>query len=356
MEAFLEFCSNLQSTDYFNWDENQTKRAIIEKVLFLLGWDIFNPNEVSTEHRITHGRVDYALRVENSNRVFIEAKRINESLELHEGQLLNYAFDIGVELALLTNGLEWWFYLPLKPGPWQKRKVLSINLINDEPYLSGDNLINILSRSNVIARNAIVYAEALHEEIIKKETILSKLPEIWNKILSVPNELLVEIINDEFFEDAGYRIEDSIIAEFLKNEISKRAVHGNVSTPITRKHPSRPISKTKPIDSGSKKGKRYPPLSISDTYGPIIEVIKQENGEIEAKKAYNILYENFVHIFNHSDSNWNEYDGTNSRWKHHLDTAKAQLVRQGCIESSQTARKGLWRLTQKGFDYGIHNQ
>ncbi|TDI93301.1 MAG: hypothetical protein E2O77_03220 [Caldithrix sp.] len=57
--------------------------------------------------------MDYCLRVNQKKPVFIEVKRATEDLERHEKQLLEYSFEYGVDIAILTNGLTWWFYLPL---------------------------------------------------------------------------------------------------------------------------------------------------------------------------------------------------------------------------------------------------
>jgi predicted type IV restriction endonuclease len=110
------------------YDEIRTKQAIVQKILHILDWDVFSPREVEPEHSVEHRRVDYSLNLQGRPRVFIEAKKPAEDLERHEEQLLDYAFREGVELAILTNGITWWFYLPTKPGPWSSRKFVSIDL------------------------------------------------------------------------------------------------------------------------------------------------------------------------------------------------------------------------------------
>jgi predicted type IV restriction endonuclease len=108
MEELSRFIESLRGKkSIYNFDEDLTKQAIVLKILDILGWDTFNPEEVSQEHRITGGKVDYALTVNKKNLLFIEAKSINAPLDSHEEQLLSYSFHAGVELALLTNGTEW---------------------------------------------------------------------------------------------------------------------------------------------------------------------------------------------------------------------------------------------------------
>lgn len=98
------------------FDEAATKAAVVVKLLSLLGWDIFDVDEVTPEYSVAARRVDYSLRIGNVNKVFVEVKRTGEELENHQEQLLSYSFQQGVRLAILTNGVAWWFYLPLCEG------------------------------------------------------------------------------------------------------------------------------------------------------------------------------------------------------------------------------------------------
>ncbi|MGB8647543.1 MAG: hypothetical protein WCF84_20080 [Anaerolineae bacterium] len=61
-------------------DEAASKQGIILPVLAMLGWDPFNIDEVKPEYILSSTKVDYALAPTNENRVFIEAKRIQEVL------------------------------------------------------------------------------------------------------------------------------------------------------------------------------------------------------------------------------------------------------------------------------------
>ena len=106
-----------------SFDEAATKQAVILRILKALGWDPFNIDEIYPEYSVGGKRVDYALRHNGRNKAFIEVKKVNEDLEKHQGQLLNYSFQGGVKLAVLTNGISWWFYLPLHEGSWEQRKI-----------------------------------------------------------------------------------------------------------------------------------------------------------------------------------------------------------------------------------------
>ena len=99
-------------------DESATKQGVVLNLLSLAGWDTFDVSQVVPEYMVGNRRVDYALRPGSPNAVFIEVKRPGENLERHQQQLLEYCFQEGVKLAVLTNGRTWWLYLPLQAGSW----------------------------------------------------------------------------------------------------------------------------------------------------------------------------------------------------------------------------------------------
>ena len=109
-------------------DESATKQAVVLRLLSVAGWDTFDISQIVPEYTVGNRRVDYALRPGTPNAVFIEVKRPSENLERHQQQLLEYCFQEGVNLAVLTNGRTWWLYLPLQAGSWEQRRFLSIDL------------------------------------------------------------------------------------------------------------------------------------------------------------------------------------------------------------------------------------
>ena len=136
-------------------DEASVKQGVILRILNALGWDTFDIDDVKPEHSVGGRRVDYALRRGGRNKVFLEAKRPNEDLVNHAPQLLDYSFREGVSLAVLTTGLNWWFYLPLREGSWEERRFDVIDLRNGEVSQAADRFIDFLSRDNVRSGTAV---------------------------------------------------------------------------------------------------------------------------------------------------------------------------------------------------------
>jgi hypothetical protein len=111
-------------------DESQTKQFLILPVLASLGWNVFNREEVWPEYRRGFKKFDLALRHNKELCVVIEAKRLGSNLAGHKKQLLDYSFEAGVKVAILTDGKMWWFYLPILDGHWENRFVVALNLTN----------------------------------------------------------------------------------------------------------------------------------------------------------------------------------------------------------------------------------
>ena len=66
----------------------------------------------------------------NTNKVFIEVRRVHAKLDNHQKSLVNLASREGVNLAVLTNGIIWWFYLVSANGSWQRKWFYSIDLLS----------------------------------------------------------------------------------------------------------------------------------------------------------------------------------------------------------------------------------
>lgn len=209
---------NLIKADSNSSTENEaaTSQRILLPILLALGWDIFNTLEVFPQYSVENKRIDYALRINGRNKIFLEIKKPSEDLEKHQEQLLNYSFREGVTLAILTNGIAWWFYLPLKEGSWEQRKFYAIDLIEQSVEDASEKFTSLLSKQNIISDNAIRYAEHIYKGKQKDLAVRQNLPKAWQKLISEPDETLVELVNDTLEKISGYRAEKNEIIEFIK--------------------------------------------------------------------------------------------------------------------------------------------
>lgn len=218
----IEILKNLKGkTQIHNFDEAVTKQTIILPILQLLGWSIFDSDEVCPEFFVENRRVDYCLRINYQNEFFIEVKRTGEDLERHQEQLLEYAFRQGVELASLTNGITWHFYLPMKKGDWTARKFYTIDILEQETHEIENQFLKILSKEEIKNGAAIQYAEAIYASRLKKDATLNALPKAWNKIISEPDELLLELLSEVTEKICGFKPKSDIVRKFISSNQSR---------------------------------------------------------------------------------------------------------------------------------------
>ncbi len=216
IEAVVEELRSRPNIQTF--DEAATKQVVILRLLDALGWNQYDIDEVKPEYPVKGGKVDYALRLDNSNKVFVEAKRAGEDLGGHQDQLLNYSFSEGVPLAVLTNGLAWWFYLPLQPVPWEQRKFYAIDILRQDVPDISNRLVDFLSRENVRSGAAIKNAGNVHSSLQSDKLMDETLPEAWASLISGPDDLLVDLINDTLESLCGLRSEAERIRRFLNEK------------------------------------------------------------------------------------------------------------------------------------------
>ncbi len=228
-----------------SFDEASTKQAVILRILSLIGWDTFDIDEVVPEYSIAGKKVDFSLRHSNANKTFIEVKKIGEDLEKHQEQLLNYSFQEGVKLSILTNGITWWFYLPLHEGSWEQRKFYTIEIYDQNTEEIVARFIDYLAKENVISGKAITNAEAIYESRQKKYLIKATLPKAWNKLISEPDELLIDLITESTEKLCGYKPDHSTVEDFISANLSEIEISRRPGIKRKVDLPRRKVSKGK---------------------------------------------------------------------------------------------------------------
>lgn len=200
--------------------EEATRQGAILPILARLGWDRDNIREVVPEYTVGNGRVDYCLKIGEQVAVFVEVKRTSEDLERHQEQLLEYAFRHGVKLAVLTNGLLWWFYLPLFEGSWNQRKFFTIDIQEQEVSSAATHFALFLGRDAVASGAALTKAEEMHAGHEKDRRIRDTIPTAWRELCQQPDEMLVELLADKVESLCGHKPSAEVVGEFLARAIA----------------------------------------------------------------------------------------------------------------------------------------
>lgn len=218
--------------------EEEIKEVIIRRVFSTLGWNNFGMGrnrEVIPEYSIETRRVDFALIPPQNlkNIVFIEAKKPDERLDKdsHQEQLLEYAFRQGVKLAVLTNGFTWQFYLPLNSGAWINRRFYTVDFLEQDENDIIRILIELLSKENVSTGASFEFAQRMHDKNQADKIVKENLPDAWEKLLTEPDGLLVELVNDTLEKICGYKADNESVINFLKEKITNLPTHIDTPSP-----------------------------------------------------------------------------------------------------------------------------
>ena len=271
------------------FDEAATKQAVVLRLLSELGWNTFDVDEVTPEYSVRSQRVDYSLRLEGGNKVFVEVKKISENLEEHQEQLLDYSFREGVKLSVLTNGLTWWFYLPLNEGNWEQRKFYSIDVLQQRSEDVAQRFVDFLSKDSVASGQAIKNAESVYSDMQKTQILKDTVPKAWDKIISEADELLVELLVETTERLCGHRPDPGMVERFLSSVKTQAPTSAVPKLPVG----SAPESKRKgrrlaaeraedytkePVSSFSFRGTVYKVRFWRDVLVTLCEVLASRHG------------------------------------------------------------------------------
>lgn len=116
--------------------EEATKTAFVMPFISLiLGYDVFNPQEVVPEFTADVGtkkgeKIDYAIVKEGEVQILIEAKTIGAPLSInHASQLFRYFATTNARIAVLTNGEQYHFFTDLeRPNRMDEKPFLQLDL------------------------------------------------------------------------------------------------------------------------------------------------------------------------------------------------------------------------------------
>lgn len=198
-------------------NEQETITHIIEPILRDLGWDVSNDRgnrEVRPQHPVGGSKkikMDIALMKDDRCVCVVEAKKPSVKLTGDpEDQVLMYAFHGGVTYCVLTNGLEWRFYLPFEVKP-EEREFAVLNLKDNPIGESENDLKRFLSRVAVL--NGDAERDAVGQR--KQRQIDRELPDIWRRMLTEPDQELVTWVEKRISDKHGFSPSAGQVAKII---------------------------------------------------------------------------------------------------------------------------------------------
>ena len=223
MKKLVEFITKIQSDDRFGtFDEAAIKQGIVLKVLSLLDWDPFDVDEVQPEYEIQGNRVDFCLKQQKANKVFILVKRNDKDFTKHQDKVLSFCVQGKVPIGILTNGLTWWFFLALVQGSAEEKKFLTIEMGNQKAEEASETFENFLTKENVVSGEAEKAAEDIYTARQRDFFIKETLPKAWAQIMSDPKKWLADILGSVTEELCGYHPDREGIEKFISSKFKEK--------------------------------------------------------------------------------------------------------------------------------------
>ena len=143
-DIILQHINLIKKYENENFIEEQTKMYLIAPFLNLMGYNVFNPDDVISEYVADIGnkkgeKVDYALKINGNIEVLIETKAINDPLDNHDIQLQRYFNVTKAKIGILTNGIIYKFFTDLEAKNTYNKE----NILNSAENLKYSNNIKV---------------------------------------------------------------------------------------------------------------------------------------------------------------------------------------------------------------------
>jgi predicted type IV restriction endonuclease len=285
MKKLVEFIKKIQSDVRFSaFDEAAIKQGVALKILSLLEWDPFDVDEVQPEYEIQGAKVDFCLKKEKTNKVFIFVRKNEKDFPKHQDKVLSVSVQGKVPIGILTNGLTWWFFLPLVQGSADEKKFLTIEMESQKAEEASEIFENFLTKENVLSGQAEKAAEDIYTARQRNFFIKETLPKAWAQIMSDPKKWLADILGSVTEELCGYHPDREAIDEFISSKFKEKVDLESLiqPTPAARSQPAKTAVRAddytgKTILSFTLKGTRYEVKSWKTMFLKFCEVVFPKN-------------------------------------------------------------------------------
>ena len=206
-------------------NEASVSQGIVLRLLHALAWPAYDTQVVCPEYSLEGRRVDFALCHPPGKPIaFVEVKQIGQS-EGAERQLFEYAFVKGVQLAILTDGQEWNFFLPGEQGDFGERRVYKLDIAERDIAECVSRLSRYLNYSAITSGAAIQAARDDYRNVSREREMKAALPSAWTKLVAEEDDLLLELVADQVQSLCGYKPDLDTVAQFLRESITLRFTH-----------------------------------------------------------------------------------------------------------------------------------
>lgn len=232
--------------------EEHIRLSLVSRILYELGWDIWNPCEVNAEYKPfpaeDNKKVDIALfQIRSIPTAYIEIKKhgeLDNGVSAVEEQLREYCKDNTATFAIITDGEKWRFYYSQTGGKFSDKCFKVLDIKNDDLDELADAFRLFLSKSSTESGDAKKEAEDYLKLNQKQRAIEDSIPLAKKVVLDPPFPRLTEAIV-KVVAESGITITETDAEDYL---------HQN--SPRVRALPSE--SGRQPKDTGTTESKHTP--------------------------------------------------------------------------------------------------
>ena len=221
--------------------EEATKNALILPFINALGYNVFDPTEVTPELTADVGvkkgeKVDYAILRDHKPVILFECKHHTADLgKIHASQLYRYFSVTDARFGVLTNGLIYWFYTDLEAA----------NKMDSKPFFEF-NMLDV--RESAVEELKKFSKSAFDlEKILTTASELKYTREIRRIIIEQmqePSDEFVKFIASQVY---GGRMTQSVREQFA--QLTKQAFKQVVNEQINERLKSALASESTPVQS-----------------------------------------------------------------------------------------------------------
>ena len=260
--------------------EEATKFQLIAPILRNLGWNPDDGAEFLLEHSVggTGGKVDIALQCDGRVVTLVEAKAPYFDLSQHVEQVLRYTFYEGVDICVLTTGLEWWLFLPREKGEWAERRFAVLDLMNDSVDRLSEHLNAFLRKETLVSGQAETKAKLVLKASLEPARLGKEIPEIWKAMVNEPDEELVELIGSRVYEKLNLRPEKSQVVAVLRGEPVPMAgeLHSSVAEVSQAPNATGRAPSRRPV-AFTIWGVRHPVSTRKEIYAEVVDLLYERH-------------------------------------------------------------------------------
>lgn len=137
IDQLRTLASRIQSTKDIIQTEEATKNAMVMPFIQILGYNVFDPLEVTPELVADVGtkkgeKVDYAILKDGKPIILFECKKSGADLSInHDAQLFRYFHVTAARFGVLTNGLLYRFFTDLEqPNKMDDKPFFEFNILD----------------------------------------------------------------------------------------------------------------------------------------------------------------------------------------------------------------------------------